>query len=86
MYKILANKYDNSIIPKLELNEISKTRGNNLKLNISESKHDLRKYSFCVRVPKIRNTLSNSVINSKNINSFKINLDNFWANKEVKHN
>ena len=46
MYKILANKYDNSIIPKLELNEISKTRGNNLKLNISEFKHDLRKYSF----------------------------------------
>ena len=31
MYKILTNKYDNSIIPKLELNEFSKTRGNNLK-------------------------------------------------------
>ena len=42
MYKILTNKYDNSIIPKLELNEFSKTRGNNLKLNILESKHDLR--------------------------------------------
>ena len=53
MYKIRTNKYDNSIIPKLELNEFSKSRGNNLKLNILESKHDLRKYSFCVRVPKI---------------------------------
>ena len=76
MFKILTNKYDNSIIPKLELNEFSKTRGNNLKLNILESNHDLRKYSFCVRVPKIWNT----------INSFKINVDNFWANKEVKYN
>ena len=86
MYKILTNKYDNSIIPKIELNEFIKTRGNNLKLNILESKHDLRKYSFCVRVPKIWNTLSNYVINSKNINSFQINLDNFWANKEIKYN
>ena len=86
MYKILTNKCDNSIITKIELNKFSKTRGNNLKLNILESKHDLRKYSFCVRVPKIWNTLSNSVINSKNINSFKINLDNFWADKEVKYN
>ena len=85
MYKILTNKYDNSIIPKLKLNEFSKTRGN-LKLNILELNHDLRKYSFCVRVPKIWNTLSNSVMNFKNINSFKINLDNFWANKEVKYN
>ena len=67
MYKILTNKYDNSITSKLELNEFSKTRGSNLKLNTLESKHDLRKYSFCMRVPKIWNTLSNSVINSKNI-------------------
>ena len=77
MYKILTNKYNNSIIPKTELNEFIKTRGNNLKLCILESKQDLRKCSFCVRVPKIWNTLSNYVINSKNINSFKINLDNF---------
>ena len=67
MYKILTNKYDNSITSKLELNEFSKTRGSNLKLNTLESKHDLRKYSLCMRVPKIWNTLSNSVINSKNI-------------------
>ena len=33
MYKILTDKYDNSIIPKLGLNEFNKTRGNNLKLN-----------------------------------------------------
>ena len=86
MYNILTNKYDNSIIPIIELNEFIKTRGNSLKLNILESKNDLRKYSFCARVPKIWSTLSNSVINSKNINSFKINLDSFWANKEVKYN
>ena len=76
MYKILIDKYDNSIIPKLGLNE---TRSNNLKLNTLESKYDLRKYSFCVRVPKIRNTLSSSVINSNTVNSFKNYLDHFWA-------
>ena len=40
MNKIQKNKHDNSIITKLELNEFSKTRSNNLKLNIFESKHD----------------------------------------------
>ena len=30
MYKELTDKYDNSIMPKLGLNEFSKTRGNNL--------------------------------------------------------
>ena len=85
MFKILTDKYDNSIIPKLGLNEFSKTRGNNLKLNKLESKHDLRKYSLCVRVPKTWNALSNSVINSNNVNSFKNNLDHFWANKEYNY-
>ena len=33
MYKILTDKCDNSIIPKLGLIEFSKTRCNNLKLN-----------------------------------------------------
>ena len=82
----MALVYSQYLVYSVKLNEFSKTKGNNLKLNVLESKHDLRKYSFCVRVPKIWNTLSNSVINSKSINSFKINLDNFWANKEVKNN
>ena len=56
---------------KLGLNEFSKTRGNTLKLNILESKHELRKYLFFERVPKIWNTLSSTVINSNNVNSFK---------------
>ena len=70
MYKILTDKYDNSIIPKLGLYEFSKIKGNNLKLNILESNHDSRKYSFCLRVLKMWNTSSNSVINSNNVNSF----------------
>ena len=74
------------MISKLGLNEFSKTRGNNLKLNILESKHDLGKYLSCERVPKLWNTLNNSVRNSNNVNSFKNNLDNFWPNKEVKYN
>ena len=86
MYKMLTDKYDNSIILKLGSNEFSKTRDNSLKLNILESKYDLRKYSFCVRALKIWNTLSNYMINSNNVNSFKNILDHFWANKEVKYN
>ena len=82
-YNILTGKYDTSITSPLQINNASSTRGNDLKLKIEGSKHDIRKYSFFVRVPKVWNNLPNSVINSKSVNIFKSNLDKFWANQEV---
>ena len=39
--------------------------------------HDFRKYSFSVRVPKIWNSLNNTVVSSKDTKSFRINLDKY---------
>ena len=82
-YKILTNKYDKSVTPTLDLIDTNRTRGNNLKLKFKRANHDFRKYSFCVRAPKIWNSLNNNVVCSKDIKSFKINLDKYWSNIEV---
>jgi len=46
----------------------------------------LRKYYFSNRVIQIWNSLPDSVVESKSINSFKNNLDKFWQNEDVKFN
>ena len=52
-FKILTNKYDKSVTPKLDLIDTNRTRGNKLKLKFKGANHDFRKYSFSVRAPKI---------------------------------
>ena len=49
---------------------------------------DVRKYSFCVRVVNIWNSLSlpNQVITATSVNSFKNRLDLFGADQEVLYN
>ena len=49
-------------------------------------KHDSRKNSFCVRIPHIWNNLPNYVVNSKDVNQFKINLDNQWSKYDILYN
>ena len=52
-FKILTNKYDKSVKPKLDLIDTNRTRGNKLKLKFKGANHDFWKYSFSVRVPKM---------------------------------
>ena len=85
-YKILNYKYGSKIVPNLLLNNYDRTRGNKYKLNITRAKHNLRKYSFCIFVLEIWNSLSDKTVNSQLVKSFKINLDNYWANKEILYN
>jgi hypothetical protein len=85
-YKILTGKYDKSVIPNLKLNDSNITRGNSLKLTVHRSKHELRKHSFCMRIPSIWNSLHNSVIQAKSINSFKYMLDKFWEKQDILYN
>jgi hypothetical protein len=85
-YKILKNKYDKLVAPSLEFNSLSYTRGNDYKLKVLGANHDLRKHSFCVRVPKTWNNLNNTVVNSKTVNAFKNNLDKYWADQEILYN
>ena len=82
-FKILTNKYNKSVTPKLDLIDTNRTRGNKLKLKFEGANHDFRKYSFSVRVPKIWNSLNNTVVSSKDTKSFKINLDKYWSNIEI---
>ena len=76
-FKILTNKYDKSVTSKLDLFETNRTRGNKLKLKFKGANHNFRKYSFSVRVPKIWNSLNNTVVSSKDTKSFKMNLDKY---------
>ena len=69
--------------PKLDLIDTIRTRGNKLKLIFKKAKHDFRKYSFSVRIPKICNSLNNTVVSSKDTKSFKINSDKYWSNIEI---
>ena len=61
------------------LNKFNSTIGNKVKLEIQGSNHDFHANSFRVRV------LPNSVVNSKDVNQFKINLDNKIYYIIIKH-
>ena len=45
-FNILTNKYDKLLTPKLDLIDINRTKGNNLKLKFKGANHDFRKYSL----------------------------------------
>jgi len=61
-------------------------RGNSCKLVKSFSRHDVWKYSFTQRIVNTWNSLPEHVINSSSVNSYKNNLDKFWASQEVYYN
>ena len=56
------------------------------KLVVKRCHYDVRKYSFCVRVVNIWNSLPNEVISATSVNSFKNRLDLFWVDQEVLYN
>ena len=84
-FKVLTNKYDESVTLILDLTDKNRTRGNKLNLQFKAANHDFRKYSFSMRVPKIWNSLNNRVMSSKDTKSFKINLDKYWSNIEIRY-
>jgi ribonuclease P/MRP protein subunit RPP40 len=68
VYKITHGLYDSELCPPLCRNEDVRTRGNSWKLKVEHAKNDLRKFSFCIRVTKIWNSLSDSIILSTSLN------------------
>ena len=78
VYKLLMNKYDDNTV-HLDINIDTRTRGHIKKLVVKRCHYDVRKYSFCIRVVNIWNSLPNEVISATSVNSFKNRLDLFWA-------
>jgi len=77
MYKIITGKYEGAVAPRLERDDISVTRDNELRLKKFRPRYDLRKYSFTNRVVNIWNSLPNKVVLADSVNCFKSPLDKF---------
>ena len=85
-FKILNNIYDPDITPTINRNFSSRTRGHSFKLEVNYNKYDFRKYSFTQRIIPIWNSLSESVVASKSLNTFKKRLDEAWASSSFLYN
>lgn len=86
VFKILNNYYDVSVIPHLERNFDTRTRGNSFKLQHIRPNLDVKKYSFGVRVVSVWNSLPDDVVVATSLNNFKNKLDKYWSNQEVLYN
>jgi len=71
VHKILTCRHCKNVNLQLELHQDNITRGHSLKLVNSRCRHDLRKFSFSLRIVNIWNSLPASVISANNINTFK---------------
>jgi len=83
MYKILSGKYDTAVIPQVNREYSSITRGNDLRLQKTRVTYDLLKYYFTNRALNIWNSLPNHVVLSDTVNMFKSRLDKFWKHQDV---
>jgi len=83
MYKILTGKYDAAVTPQINREYSSITRGNDLRLQKSRSKYDLRKHYFTNRVVNFWNSLPNHVVLADTTNTFKSKLDKFWQHQDI---
>ena len=85
MYKILSGKYDTVLTPRVNRDYSSVTRGNDLRLQKSGLKYDLRKHYFTNRAVNVWNSLPNHVVLSDTVNTFKFKLDKFWQHQPIKN-
>ena len=76
VYKIINQKYDCAVAPKLIFNPIpnSVTRENNYILFKQRCHYDLRKFSFTNRIVNIWNSLPNTVVEVDTVDKFKLRL------------
>jgi len=79
VYKIVSGKYDSAITPSLIISDTHKTRGNDLQLQKSRLKYDMRNFYFANWVVDQWNSLPNWVVtanNSKIVKNDLINIGN----------
>jgi len=80
---ILSGKYDTAVTPRVNRAYNSIIRGNNLRLQKSRTKYDLHKYFFTNKALDVWNSLSNRVVLSDSVNTFKSKLDKFWQHQPI---
>ena len=61
-------------------------RGHTLKLFTQRAKTNIRNNAFPIRVTEPWNSLPETVIQAKSLNTFKNCLDQFWSNQEILYN
>ncbi len=83
VYKLMNGIYDRDVSMNLQRNVHSSTRGHSMKLASMGSRHDIRKYSFSVRVVNIWNSLTEDVVSAGSISIFKNRLDKFWEDQDI---
>ena len=85
VYKIVSGKYDSAITPTLIISDIHKTRGNDLRLQKSRLKYNMRKFYFTNsnRVVDQWNSLSNLVVTANNTKIFKKRIDQYWQHQDI---
>jgi hypothetical protein len=85
-FKLLTGKYDNNVPHPLKLiAHQHNTRGHKLKLEKSQSKLDIKKYSFGNRVIKLWNSLPSEVVNPCTMDTFKSRLDKHFSRFNIEH-
>jgi len=83
VYKIVSGKYDSAITPTLIISDIHKTRGNDLRLQKSRLKYNMRKFYFTNRVVDQWNSLPNWVVTANNTKIFKKRIDQYWQHQDI---
>jgi len=85
-YKIITGEYQPCVADTLHNGNVFVTRGNDLRLEKSQVKYDLRRFGFTNRVVNTWNSLSNWVVSANTNNTFKTRFDKFWHNQDIIYN
>ena len=84
MFKFHYGFHDKSLPDIFTPNERN-SQGHNKKKVVKGSTNNIRKYNFSVKSIKLWNSLPPHVVNSEDIKSFEIALDEHWDDQEIKY-
>lgn len=84
VYNILSGVHDSNSLIKFNMSNISYTRGNKFKMQLSHIHYNLRKHFFSNRIIDVWNSLPNDIVSADSTNIFKNRLDKFWYNQDFK--
>ena len=84
VYNIVSGKHTTNPTVDLNLSNVSNTRGNMYKLQLTHVHYNLRKHFFSNRIVAVWNSLPNIIVNAESTNKFKNRLDRFWSDQEFK--